>query len=110
MPKRAEPTGFGRRLKELREAAGLTQDGLAEGAGLYKFSVAKLEQGIREPTWSTVLALAKVLGVSVAAFVTEEDTAGTAPAVPRAEPVSAVAGELEGAKKKRQGRPGKRAT
>ena len=48
MPKRAEPTGFARRLKELRETAGLTQDELAQRAGLYKFSVAKLEQGVRD--------------------------------------------------------------
>ena len=46
MPKKAAPTGFSSRLKELREMADLTQEGLAERAGLYKFSVAKLEQGV----------------------------------------------------------------
>lgn len=69
MPKKADPTGFAGRLKELREAARLSQAALAERAGLYVFSVAKLEQGVREPAWSTVLALANALGVSVAAFV-----------------------------------------
>ena len=68
MPKRAAPTGFSARLKELRESAALTQEGLAERAGLYKFSVAKLEQGVREPTWATVLALASALGVECGAF------------------------------------------
>jgi DNA-binding XRE family transcriptional regulator len=73
MPKRTEPTGFASRLKELREHVGLTQDELATRAGLYKFSVAKLEQGVREPVWSTVLALAKALGVNCLAF-TEDQT------------------------------------
>ncbi len=72
MPKRAEPTGFGAKLKAVREAAGLTQDQLAERAGLYKFSIAKLEQGVREPTWSTVQVLAKALGVDCTAFQTED--------------------------------------
>jgi transcriptional regulator with XRE-family HTH domain len=72
MPKKAEPTGFASRLKELRENAGLTQDELAQRAGLYKFSVAKLEQGVREPVWSTVLALARALGVNCLAFTDEE--------------------------------------
>ncbi len=68
MPKKIEPTGFAQRLKQLREAAGLTQDALADKAGLYKFSIAKLEQGVREPTWGTVQVLARALGVACAAF------------------------------------------
>ena len=68
MPKKAEPTGFAARLKTLREIAGLTQNELAVRAGLYKFSIAKLEQGIREPTWATVLALCTALGVDCTAF------------------------------------------
>jgi transcriptional regulator with XRE-family HTH domain len=55
---------FAGRLKELREKAGITQQELAEKAGVHKLTVAKLEQGIREPTWETALALADSLGVS----------------------------------------------
>jgi len=55
---------FAGRLKELREKAGITQQQLAEKAGVHKLTVAKLEQGIREPTWETALALADSLGVS----------------------------------------------
>jgi transcriptional regulator with XRE-family HTH domain len=73
MPKRPErPTGFAQRLRELREAAGLTQEQLAERAGLYPFSLAKLEQGVHEPTWPTVLDLGAALGVEVGAFVCED--------------------------------------
>jgi transcriptional regulator with XRE-family HTH domain len=59
---------FGVRLRELREAAGLTQAQLAERAGLHPQGVVKLERGEREPAWSTLLALADALGVSVSAF------------------------------------------
>jgi transcriptional regulator with XRE-family HTH domain len=70
MPKKPErPTGFAGRLKELRQAAGLTQQRLAERAGFHGFTVAKLEQGLQEPSWPTVLALAGALGVGVEAFV-----------------------------------------
>jgi transcriptional regulator with XRE-family HTH domain len=63
------PTGFGARLKALREAAGLSQPQLAERAGCNKFTVAKMEQGRQEPAWPLVLALAGALGVEVGAFV-----------------------------------------
>jgi transcriptional regulator with XRE-family HTH domain len=59
---------FGVRLRELREAAGLTQARLAERAGLHPQGVVKLERGEREPAWSTVQLLAAALGVSCAAF------------------------------------------
>jgi len=59
---------FAERLKQLREAAGLTQSELAERAGMNRFGVAKLEQGVREPSWATVQVLAEALGVDCAAF------------------------------------------
>jgi transcriptional regulator with XRE-family HTH domain len=74
MSKRADqggwpPTGFGKRLKALREAQGLTQDELAASAGCNKFTISKLERGLQEPAWPLVLALARVLGVKVGEFV-----------------------------------------
>jgi transcriptional regulator with XRE-family HTH domain len=62
---------FAGRLKSLREAAGLTQAQLAEQAGMNQFGIAKLEQGQREPSWNTVLALAKALDVDCRAFAEE---------------------------------------
>jgi transcriptional regulator with XRE-family HTH domain len=88
MPKRADPTGFADKLRELREAAGLTQEQLAERAGLHTLSVAKLEQGVREPTWATVLELAEALGVSVAKFA--EQTVNRAAKRVRGRPPKAV--------------------
>src|SRR5262245_28940275 len=62
---------FAARLKELREGAGLTQPQLAERAGLSKAGVADLEQGRREPSWATAVALAEALGVDCLAFLQE---------------------------------------
>jgi transcriptional regulator with XRE-family HTH domain len=61
-------SAFGAVLKRLRELAGFTQAELAEEAGLHRFGIAKLEQGVRQPSWETVQALAKVLGVDCTAF------------------------------------------
>ena len=54
--------------KRLREDAGLSQAALAEAAGMNVFGVAKIEQGLREPGWGTVLKLAAALGVECTAF------------------------------------------
>lgn len=62
---------FGRKLRELRDAAELTQAELAERAGLIPGAVARLERSEREPGWGTVLKLAKALGVTPDAFTDE---------------------------------------
>ncbi len=59
---------FAEKLKRLRESAGLSQQQLADRAGMNRFGVAKLEQGVREPSWATVQVLAKALGVDCLAF------------------------------------------
>jgi|SRR5579859_223096 len=74
MLEKEDNTGFGERLKALREQAGMTQQQLASASGLNRFGVAKLEQGVGEPRWPTVLALANALGVSCEAFTGEATT------------------------------------
>jgi transcriptional regulator with XRE-family HTH domain len=64
---------FARRLKELREGAGLTQAQLAERCQLHLSAVFKLEQGRRAPSWDTVQALCKGLGVPCTAFEAERE-------------------------------------
>jgi transcriptional regulator with XRE-family HTH domain len=59
---------FAGRLRELRTAAGLSRRELAEKAGLKEGGIRDIEQGINNPTWPTVLALAAALGVSCEAF------------------------------------------
>jgi len=66
-------SGFSKRLKQLREQAGLSQQDLADRADMHRFGIAKIEQGLREPSWATVQALAKALGTNCLAFVDEDD-------------------------------------
>ena len=63
MARKKKGTGFGVVLKRLRQEADLSQAALAERAGMNVFGVAKIEQGIREPGWGTVLKLAAALSL-----------------------------------------------
>jgi transcriptional regulator with XRE-family HTH domain len=63
---------FARRLRELREAANLSQSELTDLAGMHRQGVGKLERGERSPAWETVQALARALGVDCTAFQTED--------------------------------------
>ena len=69
------PKEFGAKLKELRMAAGWTQAQLAEKANISQRAVSHWEQGLREPSWSNVLALADALGVSIEEFREDGDDA-----------------------------------
>jgi transcriptional regulator with XRE-family HTH domain len=69
---------FAGRLRELREAAGLTQQQLADKAGLTREGVAQLETARREPSWRTVVSLCRALAVSCEAFL-QEPAAGHEP-------------------------------
>jgi transcriptional regulator with XRE-family HTH domain len=61
-------TGFGSRLRHLREAAGLTQKQLADRLGVGPSRVSDLERGHREPGWRVACQIADALGVSVEQF------------------------------------------
>src|SRR3989442_532627 len=74
------PSGFGDRLRRLREQQGLTQRQLAERAGCHLMTVAKLEAGTQEPAWPLVQALARALGVTCLAFAVEEEAGAPQPA------------------------------
>jgi transcriptional regulator with XRE-family HTH domain len=65
-------TTFGRVLRELRTAKGLTQMQLAELSGLHRQIIASLELGTNEPHWPSAVKLAKALGVSVGVFTGEK--------------------------------------
>ncbi len=82
---RAQPTPFAALLREHRTAAGLTQEELAERAGLTVNAVGQLERGQRRrPYPHTVAALAAALGL------TDEQRAGLV-AASRATPAAAAA-------------------
>jgi transcriptional regulator with XRE-family HTH domain len=69
------------RLRELRTAAGLTQQALAFKAGLSVSVVAHIESGrIPDPRLSTLRALAKAMGVALGEFLEEEEKPEAPPA------------------------------
>lgn len=60
---------LGRRMATQRRAAGLTQEQLAERAGLNVKTIQGVEQGRTEPGLATLTVLAKALGISFEALV-----------------------------------------
>lgn len=54
---------FGERMRELRSRAGLTQDGLADAAGMDRKTVNRMEMGRHSPNIPALLALASALAV-----------------------------------------------
>jgi transcriptional regulator with XRE-family HTH domain len=74
----ADPA-LGAAVRSLRKARGLTQEGLAHRADLTLGTVARLELAGSAPTWATVRAVARALGVTFAelgaAIDAEESTA-----------------------------------
>jgi transcriptional regulator with XRE-family HTH domain len=77
---------FASRLTDIRKAAGITKYRLAQLSGLSKQALTRLESGQGEPTWGTVQLLAKALGVSCEAFVTEDVQPPEPPPVKRPGP------------------------
>lgn len=73
------PDWFGPRLKELREAARLSQGELAErtAGAVSRATVANLEQSRCAPSWPAVIALCKALGVKCDAFLELPGTSET---------------------------------
>lgn len=57
---------FGKRLREVREAQGLSQEALAAKAGLHRTYVGLMERGVRNVTLRTIEKLADALGVEMA--------------------------------------------
>jgi transcriptional regulator with XRE-family HTH domain len=67
--KDAELVALGARVRKLREAAGMTQEGLAHAADLHWTYVGQIERGERNPTYKNLLKLARGLGVDAAQLV-----------------------------------------
>lgn len=62
-------TAFGAVLREHRERAGLSQEDLADNAGLHRTYVGLLERGKRNPTLDVAQRLGSALGVTLTALV-----------------------------------------
>jgi WD40 repeat protein/class 3 adenylate cyclase len=77
VPGRVEEGGFAESLRRHRLAAGLTQEGLAERAGLSARGVQDLERGLRRsPHPDTARRLASALGIQLTELMGSSETGG----------------------------------
>lgn len=71
-PSRPSPTSiFGQRIRARRLELGLSQEALAEAAGLHRNYVGSVERGERNIALVNILRLAAALGVDPAELVAE---------------------------------------
>jgi transcriptional regulator with XRE-family HTH domain len=63
-------TRFGKRVRELRERLGISQEGLAERCGLHRTYVGGIERGERNPSLINIGRIADALGVPPAKLLT----------------------------------------
>lgn len=73
-PTQSRASNFGRVLRRRRAAADMSQEALAEAAGLHRTFVSLLERGLRRPSLEVVLRLAKALETTGADFVREVES------------------------------------
>lgn len=66
-----ENARLGRRLRELRQAVGLTQEAAAETSGVHAKHIQRVELGSANPTLATLVALADAYGVSLSELFAE---------------------------------------
>jgi len=57
---------LGKAVRQLREERGMTQEALAQEAGITVGHMSMIERGHSNPTWATVKAAATALGVTMA--------------------------------------------
>ena len=56
---------FGDRVRELRQAAGVSQEELAHKVGVHRTYLGGIERGERNPSLKNIAAIAEALGVSL---------------------------------------------
>ena len=72
--KRAEAVAktLGKRIRQLRNTKGWSQEYLADEAGMHRTYLWGIEQGVRNPSIRHLVQIADALGVSVAALFAHE--------------------------------------
>ena len=70
---------IGAKIKKLREAAGLSQEDLAEAAGIQPTKIAMIENGEASPSISTLLKIARRMGIRLGTIL--DGTEATGPIV-----------------------------
>src|ERR1700722_1716713 len=99
------PEWFAGRLRELRSAAGLSRQQLADQAGMKLGGIRDLEQGVRSPSWETVLAICQAPGAGCDSL--PQPPAENLPPAASGRPKKAAETPVAAAPKKKPGRKGK---
>ncbi len=71
-PRREELRRLGSRVREHRHDRGLTQEALAEALDLSVAYVSLIERGGRNPPYTTVVAIARALGIPMSRIVNDD--------------------------------------
>jgi transcriptional regulator with XRE-family HTH domain len=79
----AEGEVFGRRLRELRQKYGVTQQQLSIATGLTEGYISNMERGLKVPSLTTILRLAVALRCKVTDLVSIFDKADLPSILPR---------------------------
>ncbi|MBL9178032.1 MAG: helix-turn-helix transcriptional regulator [Verrucomicrobiaceae bacterium] len=58
-------------LRELRQQAEMSQETLADKAGLHRTYISQLERGLKSPTLDVLDALARALGITLKTFLAQ---------------------------------------
>lgn len=71
---------FGKNLKRLRTERNLSQADVAQAVGIYQSMISAIENGERRPSFTTAMAIAAFLNVTVDEMSRDHETAIPAPA------------------------------
>ncbi|MCH8831187.1 MAG: helix-turn-helix transcriptional regulator [Chloroflexi bacterium] len=66
---------IGARIRQFREEAKLTQEALAQAAGIGRVTLVRIESGEQSPRYETLVSLAQALGRSMGELVSGEEAA-----------------------------------
>lgn len=72
-PRSPEHAALGAAVQQLREEAGLSQEALADLAGIHLTHLGGLERGVRNPSYATLLRVAAALQTGVGRLATVAD-------------------------------------
>jgi transcriptional regulator with XRE-family HTH domain len=78
-----QPEGevFGRRLRELRQKHGVTQEQLSIATGLTEGYISNMERGLKVPSLTTILRISVALRCKVTELVSVFDTVADLPSL-----------------------------
>jgi transcriptional regulator with XRE-family HTH domain len=72
-PRSREHGALGNAIRSRREELGLSQEALADAAGFHVTQIGGLERGVRNPSYATLVRLARALDTTPGALLTAVD-------------------------------------